>query len=456
MDLQASECGRMRTKMKEAEEYIDSTALFAQKCTIETVKQYLSRAGHPENGLRFIHVAGTNGKGSVASKMASCLTQAGFSTGSFISPHLCDIRERMSIDGEMISEKEFLDCFSMARRECESAVREGFPHLKYFEFLFLMAMLWFHEKRPDYVILETGMGGRLDATNSVDDKAVTVITRIGLDHTEYLGDTIGKIAAEKAGILRKGCPAVFLTDPQEAYLRIKERANEIGAPVYKVSQDMWKVNSAGENGIDFSLYNRYDKILRVNIPDRALYQCENAALAATAVSLVLEKEGIGGGKADGIICKGIGKSLWPCRMEEILPHVWIDGAHNPDGIRAFLESVRQITGTDALRGKANRRILLFACASNKDYTQELEMIGRSGLFTDIAAVPMNSSRALGMDILRRTVIGHASGIRFHEAASSEDAVNRFIRGKKSDTEVFAAGSLYFAGELRELLLDARK
>ena len=217
--------------MREAEDYLDSTPRFTNKSSLENIRKYLARFGNPERGLRIVHVAGTNGKGSVCAQIASCLREAGLSTGLFISPHLSVIRERISLDGEMIPEEEFLALFSEVKQECLRAAEEGLPHLLYFEMLFMMAMLWFSEKRPDYVILETGLGGRLDATNAVEEKEVTVITRIGLDHTALLGNTEALIAQEKAGILRRNCPAVFLTEPEDAYKAILEKAGEVCAPV---------------------------------------------------------------------------------------------------------------------------------------------------------------------------------------------------------------------------------
>ena len=221
--MSSDRSGELSTRMREAEEYLNSTPVFAKKSSLENIREYLERFGHPERGMKIVHVAGTNGKGSVCAQIASCLREAGFSTGLFISPHLEVIRERMSIDGEMIREEEFLTLFERVKQECLDAGEEGLPHLLYFEMLFMMAVLWFSKKKPDYIVLETGLGGRLDATNALEDKEVTVITRISLDHTALLGDTRALIAAEKAGILRRNCPAVFLTEPEEAYkvIRIK-------------------------------------------------------------------------------------------------------------------------------------------------------------------------------------------------------------------------------------------
>lgn len=439
-------------EMEQAVRYLDETPFYGKKNEIGTVRIYLDRLGHPEKGMKIIHIAGTNGKGSTASKIASCLQEAGLRTGLFISPHLSDIRERMSVDGEMISKEEFLSLYRTVRSECERAAKEGIPGLLYFEFLFLMAMLWFAGQRPDYVVLETGLGGRLDATNCLDDKVLTIITRIGLDHTQILGETLDAIAREKAGILRKGCPAVFLTEPEEAYASIKRAAQETGAPVTEVSRDMWEVHSADENGIDFSLHTLYDKTLRILIPDRALYQCENAALAAVGFEILMHGKGYDCGE---IIRAGIAKSFWPCRMEEILPHVFIDGAHNPDGVRAFLESVGQIAAKERESGD-RKRILLFSCVRDKDYGRELSMISDSGLFSEIAAVPMSGARALSADELRQILRRYFADSRIHTAASVRDAVNRFIFNRDKETDIFAVGSLYLAGALRELILKRQQ
>ncbi|MBQ8052999.1 MAG: bifunctional folylpolyglutamate synthase/dihydrofolate synthase [Lachnospiraceae bacterium] len=448
--------GERRQKMEEAVEYLDSTPLFAKKSSLENVRKYLELFGHPERGMKIIHVAGTNGKGSVCARIASCLREAGFSVGLFISPHLAVIRERMSINGEMISEEEFLYYFEIVKKECIKGGPDALPHLLYFEMLFMMAMLWFRDKKPDYLVLETGLGGRLDATNSIEDKAVTVITRIGIDHTAYLGDTIAEIAAEKAGILRKGCPAVFLTEPEEAWEVIREKAGQAGAPVFELSPKMWKVNKADENGIDFSLDNRYDKNLRITIADRAPYQCENTALAVTACGILLREAG----KYDpDLIVRGIEKTSWPGRMEEILPRVWIDGAHNPDGIRAFLESAGMIIRTERERAETGRVFLLFSCVKDKSYREELKMISLSGLFTDIAAVPMGGSRALDAETLRACVEENmnrdSERVTIHETASVKEAAETFIMRRDSKDLVFAAGSLYLIGELRSLLAGLR-
>ena len=438
--------------MEEAVAYLNDTPRFAQKSTLEDIRKYLERLGNPHKGMKIVHVAGTNGKGSVCAYIASILQKAGYHVGLFTSPHLIDIRERMTVDGEMITEAEFLEAFDRVKEEWQSAAGDGLPHPLYFEYLFFMAMLWFGEKKPDYLVLETGLGGRLDATNAVPDKEISVITRIGLDHQTYLGDTIAQIAGEKAGILRKDTPAVFLCDPDEAFQVIHKKAIELGAKPVIVDDSMWEVHSADENGIDFSIYNRYDKTLRVQLLLHALYQCENAVLAVTACRILLRGAGIGPSpQMDEILEKGLAGMVWPGRMEEILPSVYIDGAHNPDGMRAFLESAGQIIKSSS-KNRRTRRFLLFSCVRDKMYREELRMIRQSGLFTDIAAVPMEGARALRAQELIAEIGENAHGIRVHQMDSVEDAVNRLILHKEDDMEVFAAGSLYLIGEIRDLIL----
>ena len=443
----------MNTKMEQAIAYLNDTPRFTQKSTLGDIRKYLERFGNPHKGMKIVHVAGTNGKGSVCAYIASILQKAGYHVGLFTSPHLIDIRERMTVDGEMITEAEFLEAFDRVKEEWQSAAGDGLPHPLYFEYLFLMAMLWFGKKKPDYLVLEPGLGGRLDATNAIPDKDISVITRIGLDHQTYLGDTIAQIAGEKAGILRKDTPAVFLRDPDEAFQVIARKADAIGAQAVIVDDAMWEVHSADENGIDFSIYNRYDKTLRVRLSLYGLYQCENAALAVTACRILLgDTERTPSPHTAQILEQGLAGMVWPGRMEEILPSVYLDGAHNPDGIRAFLESARQILLNDSRGKQRTRRFLLFSCVKDKMYREELRMIRESGLFTDIAAVPMAGTRALRAQELLAEIGENARGIRVHQMDSVEDAVHRLIIHRDDDMVVFAAGSLYLIGEIRGLIL----
>ena len=262
------------------------------------LKWFLKKLGNPEKDLRIIHVAGTNGKGSVCAYMSSILQEAGYRTAVFTSPHLVDMRERFAVNGKMISEEAFLQVYCAvgdALQEANSvnpgvllSGEEAAPEfvLNFYEYLFCMALLCFAEEKPDYCIIETGLGGRLDATNYVDNKLLTVITRISLDHVQYLGDTTAKIAAEKAGILRPGVPVVYLDGDADASAVICRKASELGAPQIPVSKKDYTFLGFRKKYIDFSLRSEYYNYISLTLHTIARYQMENAALAVRAVEVL--------------------------------------------------------------------------------------------------------------------------------------------------------------------------
>lgn len=313
------------------------------------LKWFLKKLGNPEKDLRIIHVAGTNGKGSVCAYMSSILHAAGYRTAVFTSPHLVDMRERFAVNGKMISEEAFLQVYCAvgdALQEANSVNpgvslpgEEAAPEfvLNFYEYLFCMALLCFAEEKPDYCIIETGLGGRLDATNYVDNKLLTVITRISLDHVQYLGDTTAKIAAEKAGILRPGVPVVYLDGDVDASAVICRKASELGAPQIPVSKKDYTFLGFRKKYIDFSLRSEYYNYISLTLHTIARYQMENAALAVRAVEVLFrstDTEENGGRLYAGAGCpaaeeirQGILGCFWQGRMEEVLPEVYVDGAH---------------------------------------------------------------------------------------------------------------------------------
>ncbi|MBR6477808.1 MAG: bifunctional folylpolyglutamate synthase/dihydrofolate synthase, partial [Lachnospiraceae bacterium] len=362
---------------------------------MDDTKAFLRRLGSPDKGFKIIHVAGTNGKGSVCAYLRYVLEEAGYGVCAFTSPHLVDVRERFLIRGEMVSKEEFLKAFlevydmipwEMLSKEEEfneeGKLPEGFYHPTFFEYLFFMAMLLFRDAKPDYVILETGLGGRLDATNSVSRKELSVITRISLDHMEYLGDTTEKIAGEKAGIIAKDAPVIYFDDDKKISAVFDKTAEKIGAKACPVSKKDYALVKFQNKNIDFSLSTSYYNDINVTLHTAALYQMENAALAVRAIEELDQGRTI---SADQIR-DGLAKTFWPGRMEEVLPNVFVDGAHNEDGVRAFLESVR----ADGWQGE---RILVFSAVKDKQYEKMLGEILDSGLFAELYLVPIHSGRA---------------------------------------------------------------
>lgn len=419
---------------KEAEEYILNIPRFAGKHTLEDTKKLLEQINGSGLKSKVIHVAGTNGKGSVCAYLQSLLLEAGFSVGMFTSPHLQTMRERIRINGTMLTEEEFTEAFVYIRE----LVKEE-EHPSVFEFIFLMAMYCYGKAEPDYIILETGLGGRLDATNAVDEKEIAVITHMGLDHTEYLGDTLEKITAEKAGILRKGAPLVYSRTNTAVSAILSESAEKLQISAFEVSKKDYTFLKIHHKGIDFSYRSLYYDSIRLRLNTIAAYQMENAALALRTLEVLLGKEVM----QKEVMQRGIEKAFWAGRMEEILPEVYVDGAHNEDGIRAFLETVKE-------DGCPGNRYLFFGVAQDKQYERMIEQIASSGLFIKVFPVQMKNARALSWESLKEIILNYTG--RYDGGYSSvREALQALSDIRREQDRVYITGSLYLVGEIKELL-----
>lgn len=431
------------TTFEEAVDYLYATPKFTTKNSIEDTQKYLHRLGDPDKKLRIIHVAGTNGKGSVCAYMRYILTEAGYRTAVFTSPHLVDVRERFLVDGEMISKEAFLAAFleiynSLDWENLEKG--EGY-HPTFFEYLFFMAMLIFPKENVDYCILETGLGGRLDATNAVSEKELSVITRISLDHVEYLGDTVEQIAAEKAGIIHAGAPVVFTNGEEKSTRVILRQAAKCGVSDYAVSKSDYTFLKIHNKNIAFSLQSEYYGYVRLNLNTIARYQMENAALAVRAIEVLDRGQTI----TEEHIVKGVEKCMWQGRMEEVLPDVYVDGAHNEDGIRAFLDTVRE----DGFEGV---RTLLFSVVSDKDYEHMIEMLARANLFEQIAIAHMNTGRATTLETMS-ALFARYPQVNYSVYEDVKGAFRELLDRQMPDERIYIAGSLYLVGEIKESLED---
>ncbi len=422
---------------------------FTAKNTMEDTRRFLHRLGDPDRDLRILHVAGTNGKGSVCAYLRSVLEAAGKRVAVFTSPHLEDVRERFVLEGEMISREMFLEAFLRVYDSMDwpSLEAGGGCHPTFFEYLFLMAMLIFSRKKPDYCILETGLGGRLDATNSVAHKEIAVITHIGLDHVEYLGNTLGAIAGEKAGIIREGVPVVYADDCQEVSDVIRERARYLSADAYPVSKIDYRFSKNSNKNIDFSYISRYYGSVTLSIPTIARYQMENCSLALRALEVLAQRQAVLGETqlrlTPEIVRRGVQACFWPGRMEEVLPEVYLDGAHNEDGMRAFLESV-------AADGHEGSRHLLFAVVKDKDYQAMLRRVIGSGLFDRLSVTCLESSRAVAPDVLERE-LETCPEIKAEQYRCVSEALRSILTGRIPQERIYIAGSLYLAGEVKAVL-----
>lgn len=426
---------------EEARDYILGIPKFTGKNSIEDTQAFYRYLGCPGGGSRIIHVAGTNGKGSVCAFLNSVLQVAGFHTGLFTSPHLISICERFRLDGECVSEETFGALFSRLKAmvlEYQKAQDTQY-HPSFFEFVFFMAMLWYEDCKPDYIVLETGLGGRLDATNIVDSKVACVITRLGMDHMEYLGDTLEKIAGEKAGIIRPNTPIITLTDPYNAFETVRNVAQELGAPCYPVEKEDISFCQNTDKGIDFCIYSRYYENVTVHLPTIARYQAENAAIAVKTIENLPDRDRI----TAEMLKEGLCRMVWEGRMEEIRPGVYLDGAHNTDGIRAFLETV-------ADDGFIGRRELLFAVVRDKQYDEMVRMLSESGLFQEVHVTKVAGSREVAISQIQGMFEQYTDcPVSYYE--DIELALHNVLAHKGSGDRIYIAGSLYLVGSVREIL-----
>ena len=419
----------------------------------DNLKQVLKLLGEPGRDLRYIHVAGTNGKGSVTRMIGSILKEYGFKVGLFTSPHLVNINERIELLGEgAISDEEFSDCYDSVKAAIDEHEKNGGMQLSFFEFLFAMAMVYFEEKKPDYVVLETGLGGRLDATNVVTP-LVSVITSIGLDHTRYLGDTVEKVAAEKAGIIKPGVPVVYNTGEPAADILIEARAAELSCDCYNAAFVSKQFDRTGE-GLRFSLRGRWFTTGRLLFPDYTpLYQTENAVTAVTAIWALIESTAVAHGSMgrqldEDVLKRAFEGFYMPGRMQWLKRHVVCDGAHNPDAVKRLISSLKEIC-----EERKNEKIrLMFAVSSDKDYTSMIGMIAEGLKLSKVYVTEIPGERAVPCDYLAAEfTIALGRALNRCPVVYGSDIKEQLLLAESEAREagelLVVAGSLYLVGEV---------
>lgn len=424
---------------EEAVAYIEETPKFTTKNKLEHTKECLKRLGNPQEKFRVIHVAGTNGKGSTCAFLTSILREAGYSCGLFTSPHLVEINERFQINEVNIDNDTFLQAFRKVKKLSDELVAEGNYHPTYFEMLFLMGMVIFADAGVDYVTLETGLGGRLDATTAVEHPAACVIASISFDHMQYLGNTIEEIAGEKAGIIVPGVPVIYDGNDEKAAGVIRARAQELGSPAYEVKRENTEILQISRAGIDFSLKNEYYGNTVFQIPFVARYQVMNGALALKTMEVL---RGTIPASIE-TIQKGMLETRWQGRMETILPGVIVDGAHNEDGIAKFVETAAHFQEEYPLT-------LLFSAVDDKDYTDMIHTICDKIRFRNVVVTQVGGYRMVPAgvlaDIFKRE--GYQD-VKAYEEIPEAFAQALEIRGE--DGLLFCVGSLYLVGEIKSVI-----
>ena len=392
---------------QEVIEKIENSRRFGNLPGVEVTKRMLATLGNPQEGLAFIHVAGTNGKGSTCAFLTNILTKAGLKCGCFTSPHLIHFEERITVDQKMIPK----DAVTRLGNELLSIDFGVTPTM--FDYCLVMAVLYFKECGCDVAVMETGLGGRLDSTNALGNPMVAVITRIGYDHMAILGNTLTKIASEKAGILKENVPAIFAPQEEEALAVLRKHPGTLVS-----SEDMEKV-----------------AFMKPGL--MGAYQLENGAAAMLAAQKFLSQIGFDEERADAAIEAGIHTAIWKGRMEVLSeePYLMVDGAHNSNGIHALKTSLMKLYPDEKFH-------FVMGVMADKDYEKMIEEL--LPLAIDFVTVTPESSRALQAESLAEKI--RSQEIPARSIASVADVLTLPRVGEKT----IALGSLYFIGELEAI------
>ena len=424
---------------EEAVAYIEETPKFTTKNKLSHTKECLGRLGNPEKKFKVIHVAGTNGKGSTCAFLTSIFREAGYSCGLFTSPHLVVINERFQINEKNIDNQAFMSAFEKVKALADELVAEGSYHPTYFEMLFLMGMVIFAEAGVDYVMLETGLGGRLDATTAVEDPAACVITSISFDHMQYLGNTIAEIAGEKAGIIVPGVPVIYDGNNPEAAKVIRKQAEALGSPYYEVKKENTEILRNTSAGIDFCMENEYYGNTAFSIPFIAGYQVMNAALALKTAEVIKDVVNL---PKDSVL-RGLRETRWQGRMETVLPGVIVDGAHNEDGVEKFVETAEHFQKDYPLT-------LLFSAVDDKDYTDMIRTVAGRIRFQHVIVTQVGGYRKVPAEQLAD--IFRKEGCLCAESCEDvESSFRRALEYRGKEGMLFCVGSLYLVGEIKAII-----
>ena len=422
----------------EAVDYIETIPKFTVKHPPEHTRELLSRLGNPQEGIKIIHVAGTNGKGSVCAYLNAMLLAGGKKTGLFTSPHLVRINERFQINGEDVSDEQFLDAFLKVEKAAKEYETEGEGHPSYFETLFLMGMLIFKEAGVEYLVMETGLGGRLDATNVVEKPLACIITSISRDHTEYLGDTLEAIAGEKAGIIKAGVPVIYDASQPGPAAVIAAKAKEMGSPAWPMEPSFYEMKTQSREGITFIFAYPGGEKAELAIPYVAKYQMMNASLAFYTMHILQDVHEI----PKNMLAEGLSKIKWPCRMEMAAPGVIIDGAHNEDGIAQFVS-------TAGYFAKENEITILFTAVADKHSHEMIGEICEGIRPSHVVATQIDGSRVVPAEVLAEDF--RKAGCTDVCAEPEIGAAYEKALERKGSGMLFCVGSLYLAGELKAYL-----
>lgn len=412
----------------EALKYIHGVSNFFCKPGLERTIELCRGLGDPQKELKFIHVGGTNGKGSVSSMLSSVLTEAGYRVGLYTSPYILEFNERMRVNGKNIDNERL----ALLTERVKTVADKMTDSPTEFELITAIAFLYFKEENCDVVVLEVGMGGRLDATNIIDSPLLSIITGIALDHTAFLGDSIEKIAGEKAGIIKKSSVALWGGEDGIAEAVIRDSASIMQTKLYKTDYSALKIKSYDLSGTVFDYRGREN--LKISLLGE--YQPRNASIVIDAIDLLNER---GLSVSEEALTTGLWRAAWPARFEVIGrdPTVIFDGAHNPQGVRAAVNSIKAYYGS-------KRVVILTGVLSDKDYQSIVNTVCE--VASSVYTLTPDNPRALAGSALAE--IYRSRGIKATHCSSVDEALKMAVEeAEATQTALICLGSLYLYTEV---------
>ncbi|WP_077367142.1 bifunctional folylpolyglutamate synthase/dihydrofolate synthase [Anaerosalibacter sp. Marseille-P3206] len=425
----------------EALDFINSAEGLGSRLGLVTIGELMNRLGNPQKDLRFIHVGGTNGKGSTTSFIVHMLREAGYRVGVFTSPYLERFNERIQVNGEDISNEDFAKLTEKVKIKTEEMVKDGYPHPTVFELITATMFLYFKEAKVDIAVLEVGLGGRIDSTNIIDDSLISVITTIDYDHMEILGDTLYKIGKEKAGIIKKDGLVVSYPQQKEALMALEEEAIEKKAKLIVCPTQNIEIKELNDRGAvyDFKYNNMEFTNIKINLLGE--HQVYNSSLALVTI-LELRSKGILD-ISDEQIIEGLLKTEWRGRLEILdrEPIFLIDGAHNLQGINALAKSLKLLN--------YKRLILGIGILKDKDVDSMIKAI--SSLADVVVVTEVDSPRKMDANELADKIRMYNENIIIKKNVN--EAIEKTLEIADKDDLVVFSGSIYLIGDVRKLFLS---
>lgn len=427
----------------EAQRYIEEMSGLGIVPGLDGMRELCRRLGNPQNTLKFVHVAGTNGKGSSSAFIASILQKACYKVGHYSSPAVFEYRERFLVNGRMVSQVAFCNYLDQVRTCADAMAEDGLPHPTVFEMETALAFLFFADKECDVVVLETGMGGRLDATNIVETTLAAVLVSISRDHMAFLGNTLEQIAAEKAGIIKNKCYVISARQEKDAERMIKQKASLEKARYIQADSKRAHQIKYGLKKQQFT----YDSMKNVVIQLAGAYQIDNAIVAIETVR-ALRKTGFN--ISDEAIYEGLKETQWAGRFEVVAvkPTYIIDGAHNADAAVRLKESIETCLSEE----QREHMILIMGVLKDKEYEKVAELICPFGKHV-ITLAPPNNKRALPAVELAKAVQEVNPSVTVADSPEEAVEIAELLGGKES--VILAFGSLSYLGQLKDIILNRK-